>query len=269
MSLRQTYDKNSPIPDDYTDYPTSLAYQNYNIPPAPLLSAYQIYNSSVMSKEPLNNTTISSDSSFQMESFHLENSLQMTFNLQGLRRNIIKSENNRIYSLQKLYKYSGKYQDQVYELKKTIKNYPLDYEYYKKEALKEGEEDLIDKEAKYKAQVLEVLELQEQKYNNNLTISKLKGEGNKLRAEICAIKKALEVEKLRDCAKNDYELQDDIKIIENDIQKAHEQIEMTDKMGQEMMEQIKKLHRHNKFLRHNIDIVEDSSELASISNKKY
>ena len=219
------------------------------------------------SKENMNkNTEISLEKNEENDMFkamqsELEVEKWKNKGLKQMREEMTSSEMARISAMQKLQSIVDEYEKEISLLKKQMGYNPYD-QILKQE--KQIEEEYINALTEWKNKEKEYIEnialLEEEKYNQDTEISKLKSEGKLAKLELESLKSILAVEKI----KNDYNTQEEllitIKALEDEIEEKQRELEINKKITDEALQQLSYFQVHNTFLRSHIESIEDKMQ---------
>lgn len=178
--------------------------------------------------------------------------------LKQLREEMNTSEMARVASVQKLQTIVDEYEKEIALLKKQIGITP--YEQIISQQ-KQIEEEFFAAVNEWKSKEKEYIEsialLEEEKYQQDLEISKLKAESNLARLELETTKNILKVEKLKKEQTSQEELALKIKVLEEEINEKKRELEINKKITNEALEQLNHFQVHNTFLRSHIEAIEE------------
>ena len=178
--------------------------------------------------------------------------------LKQLREEMNSSELARVSAMQKLQSIVEEYEQEISQLKGQIGLNP--YEQILNQQ-KNFEDEFFfainewrDKERNY---IDSIAVLEEEKYSQDLEISKLRAEGEMAKAELEMCKNVLKVERMRKDSGSQEQLMVRITLLEEEIEEKHRELEINKKITNEALEQLSHFQVHNTFLRSHIEVIED------------
>ena len=178
--------------------------------------------------------------------------------LKQLREEINISESARVSAMQKLQSIVEEYEKELGLLRKQIGFNPYDQLAVQQKQLEQEFMKMVSEwKNKEKEYIESILALEEEKYTQDLEISKLKAEGLLAQAELESCKNLLKIEKLKTDQNTDDDLELKIKLLEDEVSDKQRELDINKKIMNEALEQLSHFQAHNSFLRSHIEAIED------------
>jgi hypothetical protein len=178
--------------------------------------------------------------------------------LKQLREEMNSSEMARVSAMQKLQSVVEEYEQEINLLKKQIGYNPYEQMItQQKQFEKEFYTAINEWKTKEKSYIDNISILEEEKYSQDLEISKLRAEGQITQLELETCKNLLKVEKIKKEQATQEELQLKIKMLEEEIEEKQKELEINKKITNEALEQLSHFQVHNTFLRSHIEAIEE------------
>ena len=178
--------------------------------------------------------------------------------LKQLREEMNSSELARVSAMQKLQSIVEEYEQEINQLKKQIGLNPYEQILNQQKNFEDEFFSAInewrDKERNY---IDSIAVLEEEKYSQDLEISKLRAEGEIARAELEMCKNVLKVERMKKDMGSQEDLMIRLKLLEDEIEEKQRELEINKKITNEALEQLSHFQVHNTFLRSHIEVIEE------------
>lgn len=178
--------------------------------------------------------------------------------LKQLRQEMNASELARVSAMQKLQSVIGEYELEIGLLKKQIGFNPYEEMISQQKQFEDEFYNAISEwKNKEKSYIESIAILEEEKYSQDLEISKLRAEGQITKLELETYKNLVKVEKLKKDQASQEDLNLKIKLLEDEIEEKQKELEINKKITNEALEQLSHFQVHNTFLRSHIESIEE------------
>lgn len=178
--------------------------------------------------------------------------------LKQLREEMNSSELARVSAMQKLQSIVEEYELEINLLKKQLGYNPYEQIANQQKIFEEEFFCAINEwKSKEKNYIDSIAVLEEEKYSQDLEISKLRAEGQTAKVELETCKNLLKIEKIKKEGSSQDELLIKIKLLEDEIEEKQRELEINKKITNEALEQLSNFQVHNTFLRSHIEVIEE------------